>query len=379
MASVFHFPTRIIFSNDAAEDLLQELSHVDHPRVILLTDAGIVSTGIAGAFQSKISSAGIPVEVFSNIPGNPNVPDVLPALEAAHKIDATHVVALGGGSVIDTGKAVGILLGNPGVDWEDLQWKRIKLQNPALPVIAIPTTAGTGSEATHVAVIGDRTGFKMGFVHPEVFTKIAILDGSLTLSLPARLTAATGMDVLVHALEAYLGKRNNPITDMFALGAIRSVVRWLPEATHNGKNLEARKAMTESATIAGIAMDQAGLGLDHALAGPISAGYHLHHGLTVAVLLPPALAFDAPAITPDRWEPLREAMRLPATAKPEELSAWTTQFLKSLDMPTRLSEIGVQKADIQKIAEETTRMAMFANNIRQATAEDCVKLIEEYL
>ncbi len=226
---------------------------------------------------------------------------------------------------------------------------------------------------------GDRTGFKKGFVHPEVFTKIAILDGALTLSLPPKLTSATGMDVLVHALEAYLGKRANPITDMFALGAIRSTVRWLPEATHNGKNLEARKAMTESATVAGIAMDQAGLGLDHALAGPIAASYHLHHGLTVAVLLPPTMAFNAPAITAARWEPLREALRMPATAKPEELGEWSTQFLKNLDMPTHLGEIGVQKADIQKIAENTTRMAMFANNVRQATAEDCVKLIEEYL
>jgi alcohol dehydrogenase class IV len=248
-----------------------------------------------------------------------------------------------------------------------------------LPVIAIPTTAGTGSEATHVTVIGDHTGFKKGVVHSEVFTKIAILDGSLTLSLPAKLTAATGMDVLVHAMEAYLGKRANPMTDMFALGAIRSVVRWLPEATKNGKNLEARKAMTESATIGGIAMDQAGLGLDHALAGPVAATYHLHHGLAVSTLLPLTLAFDAPAITPARWEPLRDAMRLPESARPEDLSAWSTKFIENLGLPTRLAEVGVQKADISKLAENTTRMAMFANNIRQATAEDCAKLLEEYL
>ena len=379
MGSIFHFPTRIIFSSDAAEDLLQELSHIEHPKVALLTDAGIISAGIAEAFQNKLASAGIPVEVFSNIPGNPNVQDVLPAYEAAKKAGSTHVVALGGGSVIDTAKAVGILLGNPGLDWEDLQWGRSKLEKPALPVIAIPTTAGTGSEATHVTVIGDHTGFKKGVVHSEVFTKIAILDGSLTLSLPAKLTAATGMDVLVHAMEAYLGKRANPMTDMFALGAIRSVVRWLPEATKNGKNLEARKAMTESATIGGIAMDQAGLGLDHALAGPVAATYHLHHGLAVSTLLPLTLAFDAPAITPARWEPLRDAMRLPESARPEDLSAWSTKFIENLGLPTRLAEVGVQKADISKLAENTTRMAMFANNIRQATAEDCAKLLEEYL
>lgn len=379
MGSIFHFPTRIIFSNDAAEDLLQELSHIDHPKVALLTDAGLLSTGIVDSFVKKLSAAGIPTEVFSNIPGNPNVQDVLPAYENAKKVGATHVVALGGGSVIDTAKAVGILLGNPGLDWEDLQWGRAKIEKPALPVIAIPTTAGTGSEATHVTVIGDHTGFKKGVVHAEVFAKIAILDGSLTLSLPAKLTAATGMDVLVHALEGYLGKRANPMTDMFALGAIRSTVRWLPEATKNGKNLEARKAMTEAATFGGIAMDQAGLGLDHALAGPIANAYHLHHGLAVSTLLPLTLAFDAPAITPARWEPLRDAMRLPESARPEDLCAWSEKFIKDLGMPTRLSEVGVQKADIPTLAENTTRMAMFANNVRQATAEDCVKLLEEYL
>jgi len=185
--------------------------------------------------------------------------------------------------------------------------------------------------------------------------------------------------VLVHAIEAYLGKRANPMTDMFALGAIRAAVRWLPEATHNGKNLQARKAMIEAATIAGIAMDQAGLGLDHAIAGPLANTYHLHHGLAVAVLLPPTLAFDAPAISPERWEALREAMRLPASSKPEDFSGWATKFIADLGLPTRLSEVGLQKADIAKLAESTTRMAMFGNNIRQATAEDCVKLMEEYL
>lgn len=379
MGSIFHFPTRLIFSSDAAEDLVQELSHVEGPKVALLTDKGIISAGLAEPFLNKLAAAGIPAEVYSDIPGNPNVQDVLPAFEAARKAGSTHVVALGGGSVIDTAKAVGILLGNPGLDWEDLQWGRAKLEKPALPVISIPTTAGTGSESTHVTVIGDHTGFKKGVVHPEVFSKIAILDGSLTLSLPPKLTAATGMDVLVHAIEAYLGKRANPMTDMFALGAIRAAVRWLPEATHNGKNLQARKAMIEAATIAGIAMDQAGLGLDHAIAGPLANTYHLHHGLAVAVLLPPTLAFDAPAISPERWEALREAMRLPASSKPEDFSGWATKFIADLGLPTRLSEVGLQKADIAKLAESTTRMAMFGNNIRQATAEDCVKLMEEYL
>jgi len=376
MGSLFYFPTRLVYSSDASTDLLQELSGIESPSVIFLTDDGIIAAGIAQNFYNKLKEAGISFEVYHNIPGNPNVQDVLPAVDAAKKAGANCVVALGGGSVIDTAKAVGILLGNPGLDWEDIQWGRAKIEKPPFPVVAIPTTAGTGSEATHVTVIGDHTGFKKGVVHSAVFCKSAILDGSLTLSLPPHLTAATGMDVLVHALEAYLGKRANPMTDQLALGAIRAAVRWLPEATRNGGNLAARKAMIEAAAIAGIAMDQAGLGLVHALCGPLAANYHLHHGLGVAVLLPPVLAFDAPAISADRWETLRDALQMPVSARPADLGDWSNKFLAGINIPTRLGEIGLQRNDIPKIAEGATRMAMFGNNIRVATLEECVSLLE---
>jgi len=384
MGSTFSFPTRLIFSNDAVSDLLQEFSPATRPSLLFLTDAGVLAAGLAEPFLHRLAAAGIPVEVFSSIPGNPNVQDVLPALQAGQENRATHgvathVVALGGGSVIDTAKAVAILLAHPGMDWEDLQWGRVKIAAPSLPVIAIPTTAGTGSEVTRVTVIGDRTGFKKGVVHPFVLPHTAIIDGSLTLSLPPGLTAATGMDALVHAIEAYTGRRATPVTDLFALAAIRSIVTWLPKATRDGGNRTARQAMSEAAAMAGMAFDQSGLALAHAIGGPLTATYHLHHGTGIAALLPSTLSFNSPAITPERWSGLRQALHLPRTARPEGLAEWAKIFVRDLGLPVSLSEVGLQRQDIPKIAEGATRMAMFGNNIRPASVDELVALLEANL
>jgi len=379
MSNLFYFPTRLVFSNDAAADLLQELKGDSPPRIMFLTDTGVVDAGLAAPFLQALAAAGIVTETYSQIPGNPNVQDMLPAFQAAHKMSATHVAALGGGSVIDTAKAVGVLLAHPDMDWEDLQWGRAKIERPSFPVIAIPTTAGTGSEVTKVTVVGDHTGFKKGVLHPFVFTRAAIVDGSLALSLPPKLTAATGMDALVHAIEAYTGKRAAPMTDLFALAAIRAIVAWLPEATANGRSLAARQAMAQAAAMAGIAFDQSGLALAHALGGPVTATYHLHHGLGIAALLPATLSFNAPAIPEARWEPLRQALGLAAEARPDVLASWARAFVGQLGLPVRLGEVGLQKADIPQIAQDATRMAMFGNNVRPATVEELIALLEANL
>jgi alcohol dehydrogenase class IV len=232
---------------------------------------------------------------------------------------------------------------------------------------------------TKVTVIGDHTGFKMGVLHPFVFTKTAIIDGHLTLSLPPLLTAATGMDALVHAIEAYTGKRAGPMTDALALASIRSIVTWLPQAVRDGSQLTARQAMSHAATIAGIAFDQSGLALAHALGGPLTATYHLHHGLGIAVLLPATLAFNAPAISSDRWEELRIALGMAETARAEDLADWARAFLGKVSLPIRLGEVGLTKQQIPEIAEGATHMAMFGNNIRQASVEELKILLEANL
>jgi alcohol dehydrogenase class IV len=166
------------------------------------------------------------------------------------------------------------------------------------------------------------------------------------------------------------------MTDVFALAAIRALVAWLPEATSNGRNLPARQAMSQAAAIAGIAFDQSGLALAHAMGGPLTATYHLHHGLGIAALLPATLSFNAPAISETRWGPLRAALGLPAQAQPDALAPWATAFVSHLGLPVRLSEVGLQKTDIAQIAQDTTRMAMFGNNIRPATVDELIALLE---
>lgn len=376
MSFSFYFPTKLIFSEEAGSDLLLELASASPDSVLLLTDKGIIKAGIAEKILKKLSDQGFTPVVFDDIPGNPNVPDVKKALAAIEGKHITHVVALGGGSVLDVAKAVGLLLGDPELDYEEVQWRRQPIKKPPLPVIGIPTTAGTGSEVTHVAVVGDSKGFKMGVLHPAMFMKTAIIDGSLMLSLPPQLTSTTGMDSLVHAIEAFLSKKANPVSDMFALAAIRAIVKWLPVAYKNGSDLEARKQMAMAATLAGIAFDQSSLGLVHALAGPLCGTYHLHHGLGVATLLPATLDFDAPAILADRWSLLRDALGLPSDANTDVLGDFARQLLKTLDMPTHLSEVGLVAEQIPAIAETATKMAMIGFNVRPATAEDCKKVLE---
>jgi alcohol dehydrogenase class IV len=376
MSFTFYFPTKLVFSEEAGSDLLVELASAAPDGVLLLTDKGIIQAGIASKILSKLEEKGFTPVVFDDIPGNPNIPDVKKALAAIEGKHITHVVALGGGSVLDVAKAVGLLLGDPELDYEEVQWHRQAIKKAPLPVIGIPTTAGTGSEVTHVAVVGDSKGFKMGVLHPAMFMKTAIIDGSLMLSLPPQMTSTTGMDSLVHAIEAFLSRKANPVSDMFALSAIRSIVKWLPEAYKNGSNLEARKQMAMAATLAGISFDQSSLGLVHALAGPLCGTYHLHHGLGVATLLPATIEFDATAIPTERWVSLRDALGLPQDAKPEGLGNFARKLLKTLDMPTRLSEVGLKAEDIPVIAETATKMAMIGLNVRPADVEDCKKVLE---
>lgn len=375
MDFTFFCPTKIIISQNASADLAREINALPAGKVFLLTDEGILKAGVAEALIHVAQQSGRELIVFSDIPGNPNVPDVMRALEAMPGETPSVIVAIGGGSVIDTAKACSILLNHPGIDWEDLQWGRATISNPSLPLIAIPTTAGTGSEVSHVAVIGDRTGFKKGLVHSTVFPRVAIIDGALMLSLPLKLTAATGVDALTHALEAYLGKRANPITDAFALAAMRDLARYLPEATHHGTNLQARRAVALAATLAGVAMDQSGLGLDHALCGPLAARYHLHHGLGIAVLLPATLKFDAEAIPGARWQTIRDTLDLPESAQASSLGEWAQAFIRGLGLPTSIREAGIDPKDIDEMALEATRMAMIGNNIRAAGLEECKQVL----
>jgi alcohol dehydrogenase len=214
-----------------------------------------------------------------------------------------------------------------------------------------------------------------------MFPHAAILDPALTRSLPPHLTAATGMDAFIHALETYLGRQANPYTDQLALAALGTIWHMLPRATANGDDLAARQAMLLAATWAGTAMDHAGLGLIHSLSGPLTGHLHLHHGLTNALLLPYVMRFNLPAISEARRKTLNTLFGLPAGAGPETLVNTLAQFVDHLGLPTRLRELAdsLSGVDWEAIAEETTRMVLIHNNPRAASLADCRDILAEML
>jgi len=372
-------PTKLIISDDARLDLVRELSAFGSGPILVITDAGIVRAGILDILRPALAAADRAVMVYDAVPGNPGVVDVAEALTRARNVDPAVLVAIGGGSSIDVAKALSVLLVHEGMSWSDLQLGRATITRPSLPVVAVPTTAGTGSEMSHVAVIGATDGFKKGIVHTALFPRIAVVDASLAVSLPPGLTAATGMDALVHAVEAYLGRRANPTMDLYALGALRDIVRWLPVAVAEGSNLQARRALAQAAAWAGMAMDQAGLGLCHALCGPLAAQHEVHHGLGNAVLLPAVLAFNAEAIPPYRWPALREALGMRADDGADALSAWARGFLAGIGLPTTLRALQLDGSTFAAIAEEATRMAMIGNNVRTAGEAECLTVLKAAL
>ena len=374
----FYSPVKVVFGQPVAAALPAALAELEVERLLLLSDAGLAAIGLVDQMAETLRAAGWRVMTFTGVQGNPTVRDVEAAVARAREADAQALVALGGGSVIDVGKAAGLLLSHEG-GYAGYQFGGQPITRPILPLIAVPTTAGTGSEMTKVTVIEDEeTRFKKGVLSPYLFARAAVLDPALTLSLPPHLTAATGVDVVGHALEAYMGRRANPITDALALDALRRAYQYLPRATHQGDDLAARQEMMLASAMAGLAFDQSGLGLIHSLAGPVAGHYGLHHGLCVGLLLPTGLAYNLPALGEKRAA-LLQALGLPATTTDEAVVAGVKDWMRDLGLPLTLGELDINDPDLAAMGEEASRMVLLPNNPRPATVHDCQRLLEGIL
>lgn len=377
----YHLPTKIIFGQPALEALPNELAALKAKQLLLVSDPGLAQLGLVERFVTELKRAGFKATSFTGVSSNPTTTEVQAGLDLAREQAAQVLIALGGGSAIDVAKGIAMLLANGGT-YADYQWEGKTITQRSRPVLAVPTTAGTGSEVSRVAVIVDPTNpFKKGVLSPLMFPHAAILDPELTRSLPPQLTAATGMDAFIHALETYIGRRANPYTDQLALAALRTIWQMLPRATAKGDDLEARQAMLLAATWAGTAMDHAGLGLIHSLSGPLTGHLHLHHGLTNALLLPYVMRFNLPAVSEARRKTLNELFGLPAEAGLETLVNTLAQFVDNLGLPTRLQDLAtsLHQVNWDVIAEETTRMVLIHNNPRTASLADCRDILTEML
>jgi len=380
----FYFPVKVIEGTGVCEQLPRFLA--EGP-VVLVTDEGLVSTPVVARVLEILKAAGRTVSVYSDVQPNPDEPMVerltafLRTVMADAKNGSTQVVALGGGSAIDTAKAAVCMATNDG-PMSAYQWEGRIFERPPLPLVAIPTTAGTGSEVTGVTVIASRNA-KKGIKQEAVFPKLAILDPTLMVSLPKALTASTGMDALTHAIEAYIGRNDNPIVKSLAATAVSLIARNLPLAYRDGTNLAARQAMAHGSLLAGLAMDQGGLGIVHSLSSALCGILHVAHGEGNALLLPYGMGYNIPYAT-SGLAALAALMGVDTKGLDDTATAKkAVAFVEGLQM-----ELGLEKAmedirgrlrlqqDLTLFGKISAGMFLMRNNPHPATAEQCVAIFE---
>jgi alcohol dehydrogenase len=357
-------------------------SEIGAKKLLLVTDPGIVAAGHAARVRGVLESAGLEVTFYDKARENPTTACVNSCVAVAKAAGIDTIVGLGGGSAMDTAKGCNFLLTNGGRVQD--YWGVGKATKPMLPLIAIPTTAGTGSECQSAALIVDEeTHQKMACLDPKAAARIAILDPTLTLSQPPRVTACTGIDALAHALETAVTKKRNPLSAMFSREAFRLCVTAFPEVLLAPKNLEARGRMLLGAALAGLAIENSMLGAAHAAANPLTAHFGVVHGQAVGVMLPAVIRFNA--ADPD----CRRAYAELAAAGDancvndghahtcEELAARIDALLGLAQMPRSLGECGVERNAVTNLAEEAARQWTATFNPRTVTKEDFAKLYEE--
>lgn len=379
----FLLPTEMIWGQGAVAELSRFIK--EKQKVMIITDTSLVKLGAAEKVSSVIKDLNAEVVVFDAIPQNPHAPDVYHCLDQVKESGAHLLVALGGGSPMDVAKVVA-MMATDGGKLEDYQWNFRQATVAPLPYIAIPTTAGTGSEATKTAVIVDRDT-KKGFGGDALFAKAALLDPEMTVSLPAHLTATTGADALTHAIEAYVGRGHHPWTDAMALEAITLLAEYLPLAYADGHDLVAREKVALAAAMAGLAMDQSGLGIVHSVSGPIASHYDVPHGLSNAVLLVEGMKYNLLTV-PARFARVAMAMGVDTTSMNDHEAAEAAvnsvdRMFQHMKVPGDLSDYfeqyGAKEEDIPKFAEEACAMFLMRNNPRTPVPEEMEVIIRKAL
>ena len=365
------YPTSVHFGPGRLKELPEACAAAGIRRPLLVTDPGLAAFPMVKRAQELLASAGLEPALFSDLKPNPvyrNVDDGMGAFRAGSH---DGVVAMGGGSALDTGKAIAFQVGQrrPIWDFEDVSdwWTRADA-DAIRPVVAIPTTAGTGSEVGRAAVIlNEATNRKYIIFHPRMMPRVVIADAELTVALPPPLTAATGMDALAHNLEAYCSPSYHPLAEGIALEGMRLIKEWLPLAYRDGRNLAARGHMMSAASM-GAAAFQKGLGAIHAMSHPIGALYDTHHGLTNAVVMPYVLARNRAAIA----EKMARTARYLALegGSFEAMLAWVVALRRELKIPHTLAELGVEEKRIPELARMAAEDPNNGGNPPPLTGED---------
>jgi alcohol dehydrogenase len=379
----FHLPTKIEFGTGLINQVGQQTKRLlPGRRAMLVTDQGIKQVGIADRVLSSLADAGFTVEFFDRVEPNPKDVDCEAGGLTAIEFGADVIVAVGGGSVMDSAKAIALLQTHKGrlAQYEG----RGKVTKDVTPIIAIPTTSGTGSEVTRSSVVTDTTRrIKMSVRDLRLAPRLALVDPETTYALPATLTATTGMDALVHAIEAYTCRAANAFSDIFAQAAMGKIFPWLRTAVHHGNNEEARTALMLGSLLAGVAFSHADVAAVHCLAEALGGLYDIPHGAANSIFFPAVTAYNA-AVDPKKHKQAAAACGLPVDGlTDEEASLLLVNELKKLSqeigIPTFASYDCVKEEDFAFLAEASERNGSTPSNCRLIDKAGYLTILEKVL
>ncbi len=366
------------FGPGAIKEIPAEIKGRGCKKVMLVTDKDLIKFKVATKVIDLLTAAGVDFEIYDNIKANPTIENVQTGVEFCKKCGADIIVAVGGGSAIDTSKAIAIIMTNP--EFADVRSLEgvAATKNKCLPIIAVSTTSGTAAEVTINYVITDvEKNRKFVCVDPKDIPVVAIVDSEMCASMPPKLCAATGMDALVHAIEGYITKAAWELTDMVHLKAIEIISANLRKSVKGDP--QGREKMALGQYVAGMGFSNVGLGIDHSMAHPLSAVYDIPHGTACAILLAPVLKFNAPA-TGERYREIARAMgvaNVDAMSQEEYRAAAIDAVAKlsaDVGIPTKLSELGVKAEDIDFLAESALADACTPGNPRDVTKEQIAEI-----
>lgn len=381
MPSHFNVPSTVIAGAGALRELAPQLARRGLSRVLLVTDSYMVSSGLAARVASDLAATSIAVEIFAEVQPDPSEENVLAGFARLQASGAQAVVALGGGSPIDCAKVIAVLPTNPGPMSRFMGRHQVPVAG--LPLFAIPTTAGTGSEVTKVAVITDtRRDVKMMMLDVHLMPAVALVDFELTLTMPAALTAAVGIDTLTHGIEAYVSRLATPLTDPLALSCIRLCGEHLEAAWREPGNRVAREGMMLAATHGGMAFSNSSVALVHGMSRPIGALFHVPHGISNAMLLPAVTRFSVPGAVA-RYATVARALRWSRSGEDDQTAAATlVDGLEALNHRLNVPTLGkylvaqaTRFADaLPKMAHDALASGSPANNPVVPTADQIIDL-----
>ncbi|MBW8350179.1 iron-containing alcohol dehydrogenase [Bacillus sp. IITD106] len=369
----YEIPTAIEFGNGAIKALPEHINVLEGSKVLIVTDPGVEKAGLPDIVKSVLKKANIPYSLFNKVEPDPDIDGVMEGKKLASEENCDIVVGIGGGSSLDTAKAIGLMLGNGGHirDYVGIN----KVPNKGKPVIAIPTTAGTGSELTIWSVLTDKQNkVKLSVGSTFNCPDLALCDPELTVTLPAKITAATGMDALTHALESYVNKATQPISEGLSLQSMEMIHRSLRTAVAQGNHLQARYDMLLASSIAAMAFNSTRLGLAHALAIPLGAHFHIPHGVVNAILLPEVMEFNVVGNI-DKFIKIAKLFEMPVEGMSPREAAYQSviavrQLKTDVGIQETLSDYGVTEQNLDLIAKEAMESGNVPVNPRQATIED---------